>query len=91
MTDNVLFARGDEHDQRVQVLLNADEYIFARDHSKELGLSSSAYIRKLINDDRRSLAQKQLSASSAGFNTPEHTQDLHTIIKALASLVKAEL
>ena len=77
-----------EHDQRVQVLLTADEYLFARDYAKEQGLSVSAYLRQLLNNDRRSVAQKQLSASEAGSNTSELTQDMHTILKALAKLAK---
>lgn len=77
-----------EHDQRVQVLLTADEYLFARDYAKEQGLSVSAYLRQLLNNDRRVVAQKQLSASEAGSNTSELTQDMHTILKALAKLAK---
>lgn len=77
-----------EHDQRVQVLLTADEYLFARDYAKEHGLSVSAYLRQLLNNDRRSVAQKQLSASSVSGNTAELTQDMHTILKALAKLAK---
>lgn len=77
-----------EHDQRVQVLLTADEYLFARDYAKEQGLSVSAYLRQLLNNDRRSVAQKQLSTSNASGNTAELTQDMHTILKALAKLAK---
>lgn len=77
-----------EHDQRVQVLLTADEYLFARDYAREQGLSVSAYLRQLLNNDRRSLAQKQLSASDPGGNTSELTQDMRTILKALAKLAK---
>jgi negative regulator of replication initiation len=86
--DDLVFARGDEHDQRVQVLLTADEYIFARDHAKEIGLSASGYLRKLLNDDRRFVAQKQLSTSNALLDTPEVTQDMHKLLKALASLIR---
>lgn len=88
MVNEIVFSRGDGHDERVQVLLTADEYLFARDYAKEQGLSVSAYLRQLLNNDRRSLAQKQLSASSASGNTSEITQDMHTILKALAKLAK---
>lgn len=83
MTDEIMFARGDTHDERVQVLLTADEYIFARDYAKEQGLSASSYLRQLLNNDRRSLAQKQLSANDLLINTPDVTQDLHSLLKAL--------
>ena len=88
MTDCPMFARGDEHDQRVQVLLTADEYIFARDHAKELGLSVSAYLRHLLNNDRRLVAQKQLSTSTGMADTSEVTQEMHTVLKALATLIR---
>jgi negative regulator of replication initiation len=86
-SDDVLFARGDAHDCRIQVLATADEFLFARDHAKELGISASCYLRKLLNDDRRLVAQKQLSAQQEAINTPIPTQELHTIVEALSILI----
>lgn len=90
MTDDPMFARGDEHDNRVQVLLTADEYLFARDYAKEQGLSVSAYLRQLLNHDRRVIAQKQLSASAPSGDTPQLTQEMHKVLKALAHLIKEQ-
>jgi hypothetical protein len=91
MTDEPAFARGDEHDQRVQVLLTADEYLFARDYAREQGLSVSAYLRQLLNNDRRSFAQKQLSTSMPSGDTPQLTQEMHTVLQALATLIKGQV
>lgn len=85
------FSRNDAHDERVQVLLTADEYLFARDEALSRGISASAYLRLLLNNDRRLLAQKQLSATSDEVDTPQPTHDMHNFIKTLALLVKAEL
>jgi hypothetical protein len=92
MTDTTpAFARNDPHDQRVPILLTADEYLFVRNAADDKGVSISAYVRTLINDDRRALAQKQLSASTSTENSAEPTHDMHKFIKTLAALVKAEL
>jgi hypothetical protein len=91
MTEPTIFSRGDAHDERVQVLLTADEYIFARDEALSRGISTSAYLRLLLNNDRRLLAQKQLSALGSEVDTPQPTHDMHSFIKTLALLVKAEL
>lgn len=91
MTDDPKFARGDAHDIRLQVLLNADEFVAVTQRAQDVGLSGSAYVRKLINDDRRYLAQKQLSANASTENSAQATQDMHSFIKTLAALVKAEL
>lgn len=85
------FARNDPHDQRVPILLTADEYLFVRNAADDKGVSISAYVRTLINDDRRALAQKQLSANASTENSAQPTQDMHSFIKTLAALVKAEL
>lgn len=91
MADQALFARNEPHDIRLQVLLNADEYVYVTQRSSDMGLSGSAYVRKLINDDRRSLAQKQLSTDAESNNTAEPTQPLHNLVKALVDAIKAEL
>lgn len=87
-SDDVLFARGDAHDCRIQVLATADEFLFSRDHAKELGMSASCYLRKLLNDDRRRVAQEKLSAQQEVIDTPLSTQELHTLAKALRALIK---
>ena len=89
--DIPVFARNDPHDIRLQVLLNADEYVYATQRATDIGLSGSAYVRKLINDDRRSLAQKQLSADTESSETSQSTQPLHNLVKALVQAIKAEL
>lgn len=86
--DEPNFSRGDEHDVRVQVLLTADEFVFARDYAKELGISVSGYLRQLLNHDRRVIAQKQLSANQAPGDTVEITQEMRKVLTALASILK---
>lgn len=86
-----VFARNDPHDQRVPILLTADEYLFVRNAADDKGVSISAYVRQLINDDRRVLAQKQLSANTSTEKSAETTHDMHSFIKTLAALVKAEM
>lgn len=86
-----VFARNDPHDQRVPILLTADEYLFVRNAADDKGVSISAYVRQLINDDRRSLAQKQLSADAESNETTQATQPLHNLVKALVQAIKAEL
>lgn len=85
------FARNDPHDQRVPILLTADEYLFVRNAADDKGVSISAYVRTPINDDRRVLAQKQLSANRAADKSAQPAQDMDTFIKVLANLVRAEL
>ena len=51
------------HDVIVKVGLTADQFIFMRDEAEALGLSHSAYLRLLVNQQRRSCALSQLSDS----------------------------
>lgn len=92
MSDQIpVFARNDPHDQRVPILLTADEYLFVRNTADDRGVSISAYVRQLINDDRRSLAQKLLSANASSENSAQPTHDLHNFITTLAKLVKEQM
>ena len=49
------------HDVIVKVGFTADQFIFMRDEAEALGLS--AYLRLLVNQQRRSCALSQLSDS----------------------------
>jgi hypothetical protein len=80
------FSRSNPHDNRVQVLLDADEYLFARDEAKRRGIDSmSAYFRLLLANDRREVALEQLSVTTGQANTAEPTQDIHTIVTMAVS------
>ena len=85
------FSRGDLHDQRVPVLLTADEYIFVRDYAKDHGISMGDFFRFHLNDVRKLSAQKQLSAEASTEKSARPAQDMDAIVKALAQLLKAHL
>lgn len=86
-----LLSGRDNHDVRMVSLVDADEYVFARDEAKRQGLSQSAYIRKLINEDRKRVAREELSQNSCAENTQETTQDMHNFLNVLANLVRERL
>lgn len=80
-----------KHDIRQPVLLNADEFVFVRDHALSIGTSISGYIRNLINDDRRRLAQKQLCATEEYKRSANHAHDMDTFLDQLALMVRDRL
>ena len=88
MTD-ITFSRTDPHDQRVPVLLTADEYLFARDESERRGVSISAYFRSLLNVDRRHVALGELSINQRYEESAEPAHDMNSTLRNLARLLKA--
>lgn len=83
------FVMAGAHDIRVQVLLNADEYLFLRDISKERGLSNSSFFRQVLNFERRRKALESLSDDKDKNGTAEDTQDMHTLVTLLTKLMKS--
>lgn len=63
------------HDQRVPVLLTADEYLFARDEAERRGMSISAYFRWLLAADRRHVALGKLSTHERYEKSADAAQD----------------
>jgi hypothetical protein len=51
------------HDLIVKVGLTADQYVWLRDRAEVLGLSQSAYLRLLLQADRRAHARGHLGAA----------------------------
>lgn len=83
------FARGDAHDQRVPVLLTADEYLFARDEAARRGIAISAYFRALLLSDRRHVALGELSPDERYHESAGNAQELHTVVSAAVSAALA--
>ncbi|MEY2630772.1 MAG: hypothetical protein RLZZ469_1669 [Bacteroidota bacterium] len=81
----------DNHDVRLVAMVLADEYIFVRDEAKRQGVSQSAYLRRLVNDDRRRIAQEELLQNQRAESTHDSTQELHNFVSMLAKLVKEQL
>jgi hypothetical protein len=51
------------HDLIVKVGLTADQYVWLRDRAEALGLSQSAYLRLLLQADRRAHFHAYLGAA----------------------------
>jgi hypothetical protein len=51
------------HDVVVKCGLTADQYVWLRDRAEALGLSQSAYLRMLLQADRRAHARGHLGAA----------------------------
>ena len=51
------------HDIVVKVGVTADQYVWLRDRAEALGLSQSAYLRLLLQADRRAHARGHLDAA----------------------------
>jgi hypothetical protein len=51
------------HDVVVKCGLTADQYVWLRDRAEALGLSQSAYLRLLLQADRRAHARGHLGAA----------------------------
>lgn len=86
-----LLSGRENHDVRMVSLVDADEYVFARDEAKRQGLSQSAYIRKLINEDRKRVAREELSQNARSENTQDCANDMHNFLNVLANLVRERL
>lgn len=77
---------------RVQVLLDADEFLSVRDLSAARGISQSSYFRQLHNEERKRIAQEELSKAMNSANTHGVTQNLRSEdLNALADLVAQRL
>lgn len=62
------------HDIVVKAGFSADEFIFLRDKSDSLGLSQSAFLRLLVNQDRRKDALNSLSPNGLAYEMAESGQ-----------------
>lgn len=82
-TDDPLFSRADNHDIRVQVLLTPDEYTWSKAEAEKHDLSHSAYVRKLIINDRRTVEMSKLSHGERRKNTQDPAQILRSLAKML--------
>jgi hypothetical protein len=63
------------HDIFVKVGLTADQYIFLRDEADSRDLSQSAYLRQLIEQDRRRCAVTALSLPAMNLNMNRSGQE----------------
>lgn len=85
---DILYSKADPHDQRVPILLTADEYLFCRDEAEKRGISISAYFRQLLNVDRRSVALGELSVDQRFEKSAEPAQEMDSTLRNLARLLK---
>lgn len=88
--DLPVFSRSNPKGLRVQVLLDADEFLLSKDLSDGCGMSQSSHFRKLLHEERKRLADESLSARLHLINTSHPAHNLHTDdLKNLAVLVKS--
>jgi negative regulator of replication initiation len=73
-----------QHNIRVTMLVDGDEYIGLQTMSDEDGLSDSAFMRRLLKMEARRRAMARVSAQHAAEQTAEPAQLVRTTTRAAA-------